>query len=418
MAARRTDPCFAQTRLSDNPQFLPYGRQSIDESDVDAVCQVLRSEWLTMGPMVEAFEEALAEHVGSAGAVACASGTAALHLATLALKIGPGHAVVVPAITFVATANAPRLAGAEIIFADVDPKTGLMMPEHVEAALAAAQGPHAKAVFPVHLNGQCGDPMGIRSLARQHGLRVIEDACHAVGGSYRSTDGMSRLGACDHSDLTTFSFHPVKTISTGEGGIVTGNDPEMLSSLRLLRNHGMVRDGDKFENRDAAFDSNGESNPWYYEISELGLNYRLSDIHCALGLSQLTRLDAFVARRRTLVERYRHALADLSPIASLTTQIPWGEPAWHLMVVLIDFEAVGMSRAEVMKALRLKGIGSQVHYIPLYRQPYYHRRYGEMRLPGAEAYYDRCLSLPLFFEMSENDVDRVVMALKEVFECG
>ena len=389
---------------------LPYGRQSIDESDIEAVIGVLQSDRLTDGPTVGAFEDAFAQATACQYAAACGSGTAALHLAAMALNLKAGDHVVVPAITFLATANVVRFVGAEVIFADVNPDTGLMMPENLEVALESAKGKPVKAVITVHLNGQCGDPAGLETVARRHGLNIIEDACHALGAIYHADGGSYRVGSCAHSDLTAFSFHPVKTITCGEGGMVTGKDASLIARIKLLRNHGMVRAPHLFVNAEQAFEG-VEQNPWYYEMPEIGLNYRLSDIHCALGLSQLKRLDWFVDRRAALVARYRNVLAPLAPSIRPLVFLPDCRPAWHLFVVLIEFGQIGQSRNKLMRALRSRGIGSQVHYIPLYLQPYYRRRYGVSSLPGAETYYTRCLSLPLYTEMDESDVERVVEVL-------
>jgi UDP-4-amino-4,6-dideoxy-N-acetyl-beta-L-altrosamine transaminase len=395
--------------------FLLYGRQSIDDSDVDAVAKVLRSDWLTTGPTVATFERAFAMRVQAREAAACANGTAALHLAAMALGLGPGDTVVVPSMTFVATANAARFVGAEVVFADVDPEAGLMMPEHAAAAIGGPEGQRAKAVFPVHLNGQCGDPAGLKALADRYGLSIVEDACHALGATYEANGRCYTVGAVAHADLAIFSFHPVKAITTGEGGMVTGKDPALMERVRRFRNHGLVRDSSRFEEHSLAFEK-GRPNPWFYEMPEPGFNYRLSDLQCALGLSQLERLDHFIARRASCVARYRAELADLAPIVK-PIQVPaGGDPAWHLFVVLIDFAAAGMTRGQLMRELRHQGIGTQVHYIPVHLQPYYRHRYGELSLPGAQAYYERCLSLPLFPDMTNEDVSRVVTTLRRTLK--
>lgn len=396
--------------------FLPYGRQDVDQADIDAVTAVLRGDWLTQGPAVEAFERALCERTGAAHAVSCANGTAALHLATLALGLGPGDAVVVPAVTFLATANAARYVGAEVAFADVDPDTGLMGPEQAEAAMerAARAGWRVRALAPVHFAGQTADMAGLGALAARHGLTVIEDACHAIGSMDLTPDGRALpVGSGAFGTLTAFSFHPVKTIAAGEGGAVTTNDPDLAARLRRFRNHGMERDPAGFEDREAAFDESGSANPWYYEMAEPGFNYRLTDIHSALALSQLTRLDAFVERRRRLMDLYAERLAPLAPLVRPAVRVPWCRPAWHLCAVRIGFAAAGRTRARVMADLRARGIGTQVHYIPVHRQPYWRKRYGDLALPGADAHYARTLSLPLFPGMADADVDRVAGALAE-----
>lgn len=398
--------------------FLPYGRQSIDEDDVAAVAGVLRSDWLTTGPEVGRFEAAFAEATGARFAVSCSSGTAALHLAVLALGLDAGGAVVVPSISFLATANVVRHAGAEVVFSDIDPDTGLMRPRDLEAALARAGRPPVRALLPVHLNGQCADAAAIADVAERHGLRVIEDACHALGGAQLGAGGArAPVGACRWSDLACFSLHPVKAIAMGEGGVVTTGDAALHARLLELRNHGMVRDPARFENAEA-FDSGGAANPWYYELHEPGFNYRASDIHCALARSQLGRLRRFVERRAALVAAYDEALAPLAPLVRPLGRVAHCEPAWHLYVARVDFERAGMERAALMRALRERGIGTQVHYFPLHRQPYYRRHADTPALPGADAYYAQALSLPLFPDMTGADVARVAVALGECLGRG
>jgi len=392
--------------------MLPYGRHQIDEDDITAVVEVLRSDFLTGGPAVERFESALAEATGADHAVACANGTAALHLATMGLGLGPGQAAVVPAMTFLATANAVRFTGAEVVFADVDPQTGLMGPEHLEEALSRAHGLDVRAVIPVHLNGQCVDLATLAEAAAHHGLDVVADSCHALGARYATGHGQwLPVGCARHAQMECFSFHPVKTVAMGEGGAVTTNDGALAARLRRLRNHGVTRDPARFHHPQEVFGADGEPLPWYYEMHELGYNYRASDIHCALGASQLARLGDFVERRRELVERYDARIRPLAPLVEPPARAERCIPAWHLYPVRIDFDGLGLDRATVMHRLRAQGVGTQVHYIPVNRQPYYRDRYGEPDTPGADAYYARTLSLPLFPGMSDDDVEHVVEGL-------
>ena len=389
--------------------FLPYGRQSIDETDIAAVTAVLRGDWLTQGPAVEAFEQAFARRVGARHALACANGTAALHMAVLALGLMPGEAVIVPTITFLATANAARFVGGVVEFADVDPDTGLMRLEDAQAALdrARKRGLTVRAILPVHLAGQPVDMAGLAELARREGLVLIEDACHAVGTRLQGDP----VGSCQHSAMTVFSFHPVKTIAAGEGGIVTTNDDDLARRLRLARSHGMSRDPAEMT-EDWAFDSDGKLNPWAYEMAEPGFNYRLSDIHAALVLSQMARLDQFVRRRAELVARYDAGFAG-QPHLRPVGRVAGSEPGWHLYPLLLEFDRLpgSPSRAAVMTRLREKGIGTQVHYIPVHLQPHYQAQTPGLDLPGASRWYQRCLSLPLFPAMSDGDADRVIAAV-------
>jgi UDP-4-amino-4,6-dideoxy-N-acetyl-beta-L-altrosamine transaminase len=380
--------------------LLPYGRQTIEDDDIAAVTEALRGDFLTTGPTVEAFERAFAETVGARHAIACANGTAALHLAMLALEAGSGDVVVAPSITFLATANCARYVGAEVVFADVDPDSGLMTPDTLAEALTRLDGRRLKAVLPVHLRGDAVDLPGLAALTHGAGAVLVEDAPHALGTTMRYGNVAETVGDVRHSAMATFSFHPVKTIATGEGGMVTTNDERLAQRLRTLRTHGMVRP----EGAD----------PWWYEMPEPGFNYRLPDILCALGLSQLAKLPRFAARRRALAAAYHEALAPLSPVVRIAAQPAWSDPVLHLMTVLIDFEAAGKTRRQVVDELKARGVGTQVHYIPVHSQPYYRERYEPLSLPGAEAWYARCLSLPLYPGMEDADIGRVAGALAEV----
>jgi len=390
--------------------FLPYGRQTIDDDDIAAVVAALKSEYLTTGPRVEAFEAALCKATGAKHAVVCNSGTAALHLAAMALGLTADDQVIVPTLTFVATANAPHFTGAEIIFADVDSNTGLMTADTFEDALARA--PRAKAVFPVHLAGQMCDVAAIGALAEPRGVAVIEDASQALGAV--DTVG-ANAGACPHSSMATFSFHPVKTIAMGEGGAVTTNDDALALACRTLRNHGLTRDPALFTpaSADWTHTPDGDVNPWVYEMTTPGYNYRAPDILCALAMSQLTKLDTFITRRRALANLYDARLAALAPSVLPAGRTPAGGSAWHLYAARIDFDGCGVTRADVMARVRDHDVGSQVHYTPVHLQPYYRQRAPDLNLPGAQTYYARTLSLPLFPAMTDADVDRVANALTD-----
>jgi UDP-4-amino-4,6-dideoxy-N-acetyl-beta-L-altrosamine transaminase len=407
--------CRIDFRESPTVNIIPYGRQTIEDDDVRAVEAVLRSDALTTGAAVPAFETAFAAATGAGRAVSCSSATAGLHLALMAADVGPGDLVIVPSITFLATASAALYVGADIVFSDVDPDSGLMRPVDLDDALQRAGG-RAKAVLPVHMAGQPGAIEALSYRARENNLVVIEDACHALGTTYERAGASVSVGCCADSDMAVFSFHPVKTIAMGEGGAVTTNDPALADRLARLRNHGMTRDASMFVNTEMAFDENDRANPWFYEMQEYGFNYRASDIHCALGLSQLGKLERFAERRRQIAERYDGGLSTLAPFLRPIARTPATNPVWHLYVVLIEFDAAELERAEVMTRLRNAGIGTQVHYIPLHFQPYYQQRYGPQTFPGAELYYRRCLSLPMFPGMADADVDLVIECLANILK--
>ena len=395
--------------------LLPYGRQSIDDDDIAAVTEVLRSDFLTTGPTVAAFETAFSKITQARHSIAVSNGTTALHLGAIALDLGPGDAVIVPTLTFLATANAARYVGAEVVFADVNPNTGLMNAIHLEDALKRCGTLKPRAVFPVHLAGQCADMTAIAPLARKHNLKIMADSCHALGGFYKSTSGkMTPVGSCIDEDISIFSFHPVKTIAMGEGGAITTNDDAMAERMMRLRTHGMLNRPEKPSIPSQGLDSSGQPNPWYYEMPELGYNYRASDIHCALGLSQLKKLDQFIRRRAELTALYDRLLAPLAPIVQPPSRVDNCTPGWHLYAARIDFKVINIDRAVFMKKLRDKDIGSQVHYLPVHRQPYYRDRYGAINLPGADHYYDRTLSLPLYPDLRDEDVHHVVNTIRGI----
>jgi UDP-4-amino-4,6-dideoxy-N-acetyl-beta-L-altrosamine transaminase len=399
----------------DTTRFLPYGRQDIDAGDLAAVAEALQADYLTTGPMVGEFEREFAGSVGARYAVVSNSGTAALHLACMALDLGPGDSVVVPAVTFLATANAARFCGAEVIFADVDPDSGLLTAETFEAALAEHPKASIRAVLPVQVNGHCADMPAIWNIAEARGITVIEDACHAVGGRHHAgNNSQASVGACALSDMACFSLHPVKTITSGEGGVTTTNDEGLYRRMLRLRTHGMTREPSEFSYPEQGLDADGTMNPWYYEMPELGFNYRITDFACALGRSQLKRLPQFARRRQEIAKRYNALLADLAPRLRPVPAQAGDDAVLHLYAVLIDFPAIGKSRAQAVAALKAEGIGTQVHYLPVNRQPYYRRRYGDIHLAGADAYYDRALSIPFYPAMQDGDVDRVADALRRL----
>ena len=385
--------------------MIPYGRHFIDQKDIDAVIQVLRSDWLTCGSMVDEFEDALAKVVNAKYAIACSNGTTALHLAMLALSVGSGDAVLVPAITFLASANAARYVGADVVFVDVDSSTGLMTATTLEKTILTNTDKSLKAIVNVHLAGQCEDLEAIYKIAKKYNLLIIEDAAHAIGTIYIDHNNKKYpIGSNAFSDITTFSFHPVKTIAMGEGGAITTNDLKIAKKLKLLRSHGIVREKSEWKG-----DGSG---PWYYEMQELGYNYRISDINCALGFSQLEKLDMFKLERTKIVKFYDDAFANseyIKPIKKLN----YSDTAWHLYIVHIDYEKTGKSRAQLMEDLRNNGIGTQVHYIPLYKQPYYKKKIGDIKLSNAEVYYSKCLSLPLYVGLKQNDQLNVIKLLNK-----
>ena len=398
--------------MTTSQPMLPYGRAVIDEDDIAAVAAVLRAGTLTDGPAVEAFEEALAKTTGAAEAVSCSSGTTALHLVALGLNLKAGDQVIVPSLTFLATANCARYVGADVVFADADPTTGLMTPENFEEALKRSDLNRVKAVIPVHLTGQACDMPAIKRIADRHNITVFEDACHALGGTYPGNEQVS-VGSSKDSVAAVFSFHPIKAITTGEGGAITTNDRKLAATMRRLRGHGMEKPPSDPLMKDFAFGADGAPNPWVYQMRELGWNFRASDIHCALGLSQLKKLPGFLRRRSELVARYDKALKPLSPTLQPVRRVG-GNPGWHLYTILIDFAALGMDRAAFVKRLAAENIGAGIQYLPVHLQPYYQELYGRQHLAGAETYYSRCLSLPLYPAMTDGDVDRVAETVRRI----
>jgi len=377
-------------------RMLPYSRQWVDDDDIEAVVRVLRSDWLTTGPNVTAFEEAFAAWVGTEHAVAVSSGTAALHAAVFAAGIGPGDEVIVPPMTFAASANCIRYQGGTPIFADVRPDTLNLDPVRAEAGITE----RTRAIITVDYTGQPSDLDELRALRERHHLILIEDGCHALGATYRGRP----VGCLAH--LTAFSLHPVKHITTGEGGVVTTSDGEMAARLRLFRNHGITTVPSQ---REAA-------GSWFYEMTELGYNYRLTDFQCALGQAQLQKLPAWVARRREIAARYSAAFAVIRELETPPV-LADRESSWHLYVIRLNLEYLRVGRIEVFRALRAENIGVNVHYIPVPWHPYYQKLgYTKGQWPVAEAAYERLLSLPIFPAMSDQDVEDVVKAVSKVIK--
>lgn len=382
---------------------IPYGRQNINQADIQAVVDVLNSDWLTQGPAVERFEKTVADYCGAVHAVAVNSATSALHLACLAAGLGPGDILWTSPNTFVASANCGLYCGATVDFVDIDPRSFNLSVARLAEKLerASREGRLPKVVIPVHFSGQSCDMEAIARLAAQYGFTVIEDASHAIGGRFKSEP----VGNCRYSTMTVFSFHPVKIVTTGEGGMVLTNDPELKERLVRLRSHGITRN--------PALMAGEPHGPWYYEQIELGFNYRMTDIQAALGASQMTRLDEFVARRNHLAERYDDGLRDL-PLT-----VPWRDAdawsAFHLYVVRLHLDQIRNSRREVFEALRERGILVNLHYIPVHTQPYYRALgFSDGDFSEMETYYREAITLPLYSELSDSDQDRVITALREI----
>ncbi|GIL05536.1 MAG: UDP-4-amino-4,6-dideoxy-N-acetyl-beta-L-altrosami ne transaminase [Betaproteobacteria bacterium] len=380
--------------------MIPYGRQDISQDDIDAVVAVLRSEFITQGPAVELFERTVAAYCGVPHAVAVNSATSALHVACIALGLGPGDRLWTSPNTFLASANAGAYCGAEVDFVDIDPRTYNMSVEALRAKLerAAREGRLPRVVVPVHFAGQSCEMAPIGELARRYGFRVIEDASHAIGAAYRGAP----VGRCDFADIAVFSFHPVKIVTSGEGGVATTRDPELAGRMRLVRSHGMTRDPAQM--------TRAPEGPWDYEQIALGYNYRITDIQAALGASQMKRISDFVARRREIAERYDREFEGLLLVR------PWQHPdtasSWHLYVVLVDPDR----RRRAFEGLRAAGIGVNVHYIPVHTQPFYRERFGFAAgdFANAEAYYARAISLPMYAALTDAQQSQVVDAVRRV----
>lgn len=380
--------------------MIPYGRQDITQTDIDAVVAVLRSDFLTQGPMVPRFEQKVADYCGASHAVGVNSATSALHIACLSLGLGTGDWLWTSPITFVASANCGLYCGAKVDFVDIDPRTYNLCPQALENKLIIAEreGRLPKIVVPVHLCGQPCDMQAIHALSQQYGFKIIEDASHAIGGKYQGEP----IGNCRYSDITVFSFHPVKIITTGEGGMALTNDTILAERMALLRSHGITRDPAQM--------THAPDGPWYYQQIDLGFNYRMTDIQAALGISQMERLDEYVTRRHALAQHYDELLADL-PVTT-----PWQHPAsysgMHLYVVRLKLGPTSKSHRDVFEALRSAGIGVNLHYIPIYRQPYFERTgFNGSHFPEAEKYYSEAISLPLYPSLESSKQEYITTTL-------
>ncbi|MDA7539352.1 UDP-4-amino-4,6-dideoxy-N-acetyl-beta-L-altrosamine transaminase [Akkermansiaceae bacterium] len=394
--------------------MIPYGKQSISDDDIAAVANVLRSDFLTCGPEVDAFEREFASMVGAKHAVAVCNATAALHLAMLIAKIGPGERVVTSPNTFVSSANCAAFVGATPDFCDIDPITYNLCPE----ALARDWQDDTKAVVAVAYAGQPADMPAIAEIAHARGAIVIEDGCHGTGGGFTHQGKDYKIGGHPWADMTTFSFHPVKTMTTGEGGILVTDNDQFAQTARLLRSHGITRDHEEFiglGSKELCLAGHG---PWYYEMQHLGYNFRITDLQCALGRSQLKKLPGFIKRRQEIVDHYNKAFQDLPWLTPPGVQYERDrdEISWHLYTTQINFEELGKTRSEVMLELREQEIGTQVLYIPVYLQPWYRETYGYVagKCPNSEAYYSKALSLPMYPSMTDSDIECVIAAVKRI----
>lgn len=381
-------------------QHIPYGRQSIDKDDIKEVVKVLKSDWLTQGPMVQKFEEALARYCGVKYAVAVSSGTAALHLACLAAGLKRGDEAITSPITFLATSNSIVYTGAKPVFADIDYAAININPEEIKKKINRK----TKAILPVHFAGFPCDMPKIAEIAGKHNLIVIEDACHALGAEYKVNGKWIKVGSCKHSDMTVFSFHPVKHITTGEGGAITTNSKKMCEKLRALRSHGIYKRRSVLRKK-----------PWYYEMKDLGFNYRITDFQCALGASQLKKINRLVNRRIKIAGMYNKFFKNIKGVEN-----PYADDnfksSWHIYILKIDYKYFGLTRQVFMDALKKHGIAAQVHYIPIYRQPFYKTnfKFNFRGYPKAEDYYGKALTLPIYADLGDKDVKRILICIRQI----
>lgn len=384
-------------------EIIPYGRQYIDKADISELTKVLRSDWITQGPKVDEFEQELAGYCGAKYAVAVSSGTAALHLACLVAGLEKGDEAVTTPITFLATSNSVLYTGAKPVFADVDYKTANIDPRQIIRKITRK----TRAILPVHLAGLACDMESIYAIAKKHGLLVIEDACHALGATYKYRGKWVKVGGCRHSDMAAFSFHPVKPITTGEGGAITTNNERFYNRLLALRSHGVYRDK-----------TTAQKGPWYYDMRELGFNYRITAFQCALGISQLKRIDRFLQKRRRIAKRYNKAFEDIQEAVILPSVSSEDRgPAWHLYILRLRLDRLKADRKKIFMELLKKNIRPQIHYIPLYWHSFYKGiGYGREHLINAERYYSECISLPIYYGLTYSQQDYVIKCVKTIIK--
>lgn len=376
-------------------KYLAYGRQYIDDKDIEAVVELLRGDFLTTGPTVKEFENKVANYVGAKYGVAVSNGTAALHMACHAAEIGPGDEVLVPAITFAASSNCVLYCGGTPVFVDIDPKTYNMDINKIEEKITDK----TKAIIPVDFSGQSVDMDKIMEIAKKNNLIVIEDSAHALGSEYKG----EKVGTKAH--MTEFSFHPVKPVTTAEGGIIVTNDEDLYNKMMLFRSHGITRNQE---------DMSEHHGPWYYEQVDLGYNYRLTDLQCALGISQMDKLDTFISKRREIVSKYNEAFKDLEEI-NIPFEEEFSNSGWHIYVITLNLDKLKVGRREIFEALQKENIGVNVHYLPVYLHPYYTKLgYRKGLCPVAENIYNRMITIPLFPGMTDRDVEDVIAAIKKV----
>ena len=395
-------------KIIKNNRFLPYGKQNISNIDIQQINSVLKSNYITQGPIIEEFEKKFSRYVGSKYAIACSSGTAALHLSCLALNINKKSRVVTSSITFIASANCAEFVDSKLDLVDVEKNSYCICPDSLEKKLKKKK---IDLVIVVHLSGHCADLKRIQILKKKYKFRLIEDACHGLGGEYMG----KKIGSCQYSDLSTFSFHPVKSMTTGEGGMITTNNKSLYEKLKIFRSHGVIRSKKLFKNKKYALDNSDNANRWYYEMQELGFNYRMTDIQAALGISQLKRLNKFINKRNNIAKFYNENFKHNKNIC-LIRKSKDIKHSYHLYTLIIDFKKIKKSRNQIMKDLYRSNIGSQVLYIPIYLHPYYKKKYNFKikSFPNSNEYYEKALSIPIFYDLNRQEQQFVIKMINKI----